>query len=107
VVLARDLQERRERLRVLLDERPDLVGDLRTRSRRSRSALEAAVEREGEWAHVLVDEEDGDVAALGELGKGGLDGRLRRLCVEGEVRGVSARTFGSGHRPCTSPSEQL
>lgn len=35
---------------------------------------------------MLVDEEDGDIASLGELGKGRLDGRYRCLCAEWKAR---------------------
>lgn len=45
---------------------------------------------------MLVDEEDSDVAALGELGKGGLDGRHGRLCGGARVSLADVAQVGMG-----------
>lgn len=61
MILARNLEQRRERSGVGLDAVPYLLGN------------------------VLVDKEDGDVLALrGEAVEGGLDGRSGRLGIDDE-----------------------
>jgi hypothetical protein len=79
VVLGGDLEQRGESGRVCLDAVSYALGDLGMSGYR--------LEHRGrEWTtHMLVDEQDGNVLALGgEAVKGGLDGSVVRLCVDDE-----------------------
>jgi hypothetical protein len=84
MVLAGNLEERRERSLVLLHEWPDLVCDLRERTEERMSASPDGWERGmTTTTYVLVDEDDSDIGPVGELLKDGFNRRYGCLCERG------------------------
>ena len=81
MVLAGHLENGRDGLGVRLEEVSDVVRDLR---RRSLDRETARRDRDERTTRVLVDEDDADVVAVGEVVEGVLDDRERGVALDDE-----------------------